>query len=54
VPPGWAWVGPCVEEPFLGARDCDEALGKFLQGLGNLPELYVKANILSREENMAK
>lgn len=51
------WVGPYVEgisSPLSGEGDCDETVGKFGLGVGNLLKLYVKGDILSSEEIMAK
>lgn len=42
------------EWPLEGEEDCDEVVGKFVQSLGSLPELYVKSDIVTTERNMAK
>lgn len=51
---GWGWVGPYVgslSSYLEGEEDPDEAVGKFVRGLGSLPDFYVKSDILALEEN---
>lgn len=51
-----AWYCLGLFGPYVGgvSRDCDETVGKFGLGLGNLSKLYVKGDILSLEGIMAK